>query len=175
MAGGYAFVALFIAIQSGDQERIESWFAVTEPILNTMLADPKWGSIVGVFAWWLEYHTGLVEPTPATPDFDAMPMEDLTSIPILGLLGPTLAAVTPEHISEDRFFDYLEAMAQNGLWFSDPFGDLPFYREDWTYPDWVRRHPRYLALFDRPGLAELEAARRRNGQTVGLPIRGPAP
>ena len=40
----------------------------------------------------------------------------------------------------------------------------------YEFPETLRRHPRYHEFWALPGMPELEAIRRSNGQTGGLPI-----
>ncbi|GJL97380.1 MAG: hypothetical protein DHS20C06_11970 [Hyphobacterium sp.] len=41
---------------------------------------------------------------------------------------------------------------------------------NYEFPETLRRHPRYHEFWELPGMPELEAIRRSNGQTGGLPL-----
>ncbi len=83
----------------------------------------------------------------------------------VGLWGPLLADALPE----DVYFDALERAFDNGQFFSELHALDPFFGVN-PYPDWVLRHPRYVALWRAAGMQELAAARRANGWIAGLPI-----
>ncbi len=83
----------------------------------------------------------------------------------IGQWGPTFARFMPM----DLFIDTLELAYERGDLFGASFDMMPFYGEN-NYPDELLMHPRYHALWERPGLKELEALRRANGYTHGLPL-----
>ena len=82
-----------------------------------------------------------------------------------GIVGPVIAKTA----DEDALFNTLEQLQAEGLMFSEPYGWAPYFGAN-PYPDWVLRHPRYHALWERPGMRELAVARRANGQSAGLPL-----
>lgn len=84
----------------------------------------------------------------------------------IGQWGPTFARFLPA----DLMMDTLELAYERGDLFGASFDLMPFYGQD-NYPDEILAHPRYLALWEKPGLKELETLRRANGYTDGLPIR----
>ncbi len=79
------------------------------------------------------------------------------------------APVFCEFLPEDVFFDTLELAADQGLFLGTAHAFMPFYGTN-PYPDWVLKHPRYHALFERPELAEFARVRRAHGWTDGLPL-----
>jgi len=64
------------------------------------------------------------------------------------------------------------ANAIYSLYGSEEFSDLTDYLLPGRrgFPETLRRHPRYHEFWELPGMPELAAARRANGQTAGLPL-----
>ena len=92
--------------------------------------------------------------------FETSPVTDT-----IGQWGPTFARFMPL----DLFIDTLELAYERGDLFGASFALMPFYGQN-NYPDQLLKHPRYHTLWERPGLKELQALRRANGETAGLPI-----
>ncbi|MEL6364534.1 MAG: winged helix-turn-helix domain-containing protein [Pseudomonadota bacterium] len=82
----------------------------------------------------------------------------------IGMWGPTLADILPD----EQILDLLHLAYERGDLFSTTFAETPLYGVN-PYPDWVLEHPRYHALWERPGMGELAAALRGNGVDAGLP------
>ena len=83
----------------------------------------------------------------------------------VGIWGPTFADILPQ----ETFMDVLHLAYERKDLFSSTYGFSPFYGVN-PYPEWVLRHPRYHALWQRPGMMELANARRKNGMVEGLPL-----
>ena len=64
--------------------------------------------------------------------------------------------------------DVLHAAYDRGDLFSSTFSFSPFYGVN-PYPQWVLEHPRYRALWEKPGMKEVADAWREKGLVAGLP------
>ncbi|PHS24256.1 MAG: hypothetical protein COA84_09715 [Robiginitomaculum sp.] len=100
---------------------------------------------------------------------DPLPEQELIALRDLGVDGvnfdmPLLFAQIGE---TDYALDLLENVVIFGTseiyWITQPKG-----RDVW--PDAVRRHPRFHAFWQRPGMPELAAVLRTKGKTAGLPL-----
>ncbi len=170
MNGGPSVFGMSAMIVAGDRERTKAWAEAAAPFIRELLRE-EGGNIspgLRMIAWWLEWGSdesfglGLGEMTRE---------ELVESTPVIGLVGPALASELPA----DLFFDLLFESYRDRRLFSEPFALTPFYRQSHTFPAAVLADPRYRDLWSQPGMAELEAARRANGQVVGLPVRSSGP
>jgi TolB-like protein len=168
LTGVFGLSAMIIA---GDRERIEAWYEVVAPSLQAMMNEVPAGhsnALRATLVLWFARSRG--EQIPLS--IDGLSAEDLLADPpLVGLVGPMLAS----ELSAEVFFDFLDGMHGERRLLTQPFSLTPLYRESHTYPDRVLAHPRYLELWSQPGMAGLEAARRANGQVVGLPTRSSGP
>ncbi|MEO1037709.1 MAG: winged helix-turn-helix domain-containing protein [Pseudomonadota bacterium] len=85
----------------------------------------------------------------------------------IGIWGPAFARVLPAETT----LDILHLAYERGDLFSTTFSQAPFDGVN-PWPRDVRAHPRYHALWQRPGMPELAAAWRQYGRTAGLPTNG---
>ncbi len=170
MTGGPSIFGMSAMIVAGDRERTRAWAEAAAPFVRESMRE-QGGNIspgLRMIAWWLErgsdesFGSGLGEMTRE---------ELLEGTPLIGLVGPALASELPA----DLFFDLLFESYRDRRLFSEPFALTPFYRQSHTFPAAILADPRYRELWSQPGMAELEAARRANGQVVGLPIRSSGP
>ncbi len=84
----------------------------------------------------------------------------------IGQWGPTFAQFMPPEL----FIDTLKLAYERGDLFGASFDMLPFYGQK-NYPDELLKHPRYHALWEKPGLKELATLRRANGYHHSLPVQ----
>ena len=170
MNGGPSVFGMSAMIVAGDRERTKAWAEAAAPFIREQLRQ-EGGNIspgLHMIAWWLErgsaesFGLGLGEMTHD---------ELVEGTPLIGLVGPALASELPA----DLFFDLLFESYRDRRLFSEPFALTPFYRQSHTFPAAILADPRYRELWSQPGMAELEAARRANGQVVGLPVRSSGP
>ncbi|KZX58107.1 hypothetical protein A3709_18720 [Halioglobus sp. HI00S01] len=70
----------------------------------------------------------------------------------------------------DEALDLLERIAEGERFFANR--SLPYVLSEGglEMPEDIRRHPRYHAIWARPGMPAIELARRSNGTTAGLPL-----
>ncbi|MEM9384741.1 MAG: winged helix-turn-helix domain-containing protein [Pseudomonadota bacterium] len=83
----------------------------------------------------------------------------------VGMWAPVFSGLLPE----EAFFAALELAADQGKFLSTGHALMPYYGTN-PYPEWVLKHPRYRALFQRPELAEFARVRQAHGWTDGLPL-----
>ena len=63
-----------------------------------------------------------------------------------------------------------QQLNQDGRLISNTHDTYALLPGSFEFPESIRRHPRYHALWERPELASLAKARRANGMTAGLPL-----
>ena len=83
----------------------------------------------------------------------------------VGMWGPALARKLPP----DLILETMEQSVDRGYFLRSAQATTPFYGTN-PWPEKILRHPRYHELWERPGMAELAAARRANGWEDGLPL-----
>jgi hypothetical protein len=165
MNGGPSVFGMSAMIVAGDRERTRAWAEAAAPFIRETMREQGGNISPGLLmiAWWLERGSG--ESLGA--GLGEMTHEELVEgTPLIGLVGPTLASELPA----DLFFDVLFERYRDRRLFSEPFALTPFYRQSHTYPESILADPRYRELWSQPGMIELEATRRGNGQLVGLPL-----
>ncbi|MEM6605443.1 MAG: TIR domain-containing protein [Pseudomonadota bacterium] len=165
LAEGFVFMAASTATFTRDQQLRNTWgprltqFAAFIDGLSDNEVPPS-ARLVGPLA---ELWFGDSESPTAIAAIRAIVAQELI-IEYLGFIGPTLARV----LDEDRFFDSLELALEAGHLFYGAGAMAPLYGTN-PYPAWVLEHPRYHALWERPGPRALAERLRANGQTAGLP------
>lgn len=87
-------------------------------------------------------------------------------VPDWGLLGALWYARRGDL---DRALDRLQTSYERGNLFQTTAAAGPLSCAPMAYPENLLSDPRYHAFWEQPGLAELAAVRRANGQTQGLP------
>ena len=156
----------FSAIYSRDERWIEMWLPRFELVeqgdmqLPESERSPDWLPASAAISIALEKDDKEQQIEKITARFETDPI--LFNI---GLWGPLVAGDLPP----DLFFAAIEDAAETGELLRGPHS-LFFLHEIAPMPEAILRNPRYHALWERPGLAELAAARRANGKTAGLPL-----
>ena len=84
----------------------------------------------------------------------------------IGVWGPRYA----EYLSDDTVVEWISYAYDQKILFASRFALSPYYGYN-NYPESVLSHPKYIELWDKPKLRELEKIRRENGWNFGLPIR----
>ncbi|MEL6359975.1 MAG: TIR domain-containing protein [Pseudomonadota bacterium] len=166
LSEGFIAFATLAALLSGDEREIEKWRPLND----------EFEAFVSQLPPSALPHVARVAPAAFAIQLDRPDKEEkivrvqalfdeqlITDSP--GMWAPTIATV----LDTDVFFDALELAYDRSDLFGASYALSPYYGTN-PYPDWVLRHPRYHALWERPGLAELAAIRRENGETAGLPL-----
>ena len=163
---GFVAFASFAALMSKDPDEIERWkprHAEFEAFINKLPPSrlpPVALVSTGIFAIEADEPDKTSEVSRLNDMFEKEIITDT-----MGMWAPTMAEV----LSEDRFFEVLETAYGRGDFFGAANSTAPFYGQ-YNFPDWVLTHPRYHALWERPGLKEIAELRRENGAIYGLPI-----
>ena len=166
MREGFLAFVMTYAVHSGDQELIDQWRPRYEEFEVALASIPP--SMKPPITEILPAYYSIVLDRPDKDEQINALIERFRHDPIteyVGMWGPVFADVLPEKI----FFDALEAAFDENGFFSQIHSFDPFYGVA-PYPDWVLRHPRYHALWQKPGMAELAAVRRANGWADSLPL-----
>lgn len=163
--GFYAFV-MTSAILEGDPARIAKWLPIYEEFEARVddlpdTAVPPVARLVPAF----------VSIELDRPDRSAR-IEQARAIFERGIVSDTPGIWTPAFarvFPPETIIAALELAYERGDLFSTPFALAPFYGNH-DYPETILRHPRYHALWEKPGMPEIAAARQSNGYTAGLPL-----
>lgn len=153
---------LVAVLHKGSEAQIRAW-------LERVRANrAKVGSGGPSDAAWLDWLEGFSEEALGGPAFVALRVEDSAEFTV-GLGMATPAALLAHGGQLDQAMDLLERGYRDRELFG-PNDYWPLLDGRYEYPEELRRHPRYHALWDKPDMKALEKARRANGQTAGLPL-----
>ena len=161
LVAGIELFALAAAVVAGDETRIANWSPAAISSLGPNAEPPSFPFLFRAFV------------SIANDQSDAATfVEALSKIPpgalpneLQGIWAPVLA----DYVQKDTLFTSQKNGLRHGGLLGSPYAMAPYYGAN-PYPEWVLRDPRYHALWAEPGMAELAAARRANGQTAGLPL-----
>lgn len=164
---GFVAFGSTVALISGDEAQIAKWKELLNAFAQFMKFVPKseLPQVVKVVPTYFATEFGEPEAEQLQQEMIELFETDMVTDTI-GQWGPTFARFMPL----DMMLDTLELAYERGDLFGASFDLMPFYGQN-NYPDELLKHPRYLALWEKPGLNELETLRRANGYTDGLPIR----
>ncbi|NNU17684.1 TIR domain-containing protein [Parvularcula sp. ZS-1/3] len=166
MREGFLAFVMAYAAHTEDQELIDRWwpryqaFEAVLPQVPPSLKPRITEILPTLMSLLVGRPTDEAEITQLIELFETDPILEYA-----GLWGPLLADILPE----DIYFGTLERMHEEDLLFSHIHALDPFYGVN-PYPEWVRRHPRYHAIWETPGMKALAEARRSNGWEAGLPL-----
>jgi len=160
-----AWAGLLVALQLGQKEHIPVWFGHFNNALS------GWGDnqpedhflrlkIAQNFA-----AVQMGEPV------DQGYWSSITTVPSYGDSATIWAAILAQQGHVDTVLTALEQqLNQDGGLISNTHDTYALLPGSFEFPESIRRHPRYHALWERPELASLAKARRANGMTAGLPL-----
>ena len=163
---GFLAYGLYQAIYSGDANRIETWLPYYEKLEAIIATFPDARKPPPMFVM-----PAAISIATQRPDVDARVhtmrayLADHLVAEDIGMWGPIVAPMVPA----DMLLDAIEAVMVSGEFVRTPQNMAPFYGTN-PWPEEIIRHPRYRALWAKPGMAELAAARRTNGWEDGLPL-----
>ena len=160
-----AWVGLQLALQLNQKEHIAVWFGHFNNALS------GWGDNQP------EDHFLRLK---ITQNFAAVQMGEpvdqgywssITTVPSYGGSATIGAAILAQQGHVDTVLTALEQqLNQDGGLISNTHDTYALLPGSFEFPESIRRHPRYHALWERPELASLAKARRANGMTAGLPL-----
>ena len=166
LAEGFPAHAMFQAIYSDDAQRMQAWLPVYEKLEEFVLKLPPANMPTPMFAM-----PAAVSITMNRPDREARIaearayFEENVVREEIGMWGPILARALPA----EAIIDSIESAVDHGALVGSASNVPPFFGTN-PWPEEILRHPRYHALWERPGMAKLAAVRRANGWEDGLPL-----
>lgn len=160
-----AWAGVLVAMQSNQKDEIPVWFGH----FNNAIAG--WGDNqpedFDLRLELVQNFAAVLMGEPVNQDY----WSSFTELPTEGDSATYWAAMLAQHGQVDIVLTALEQqLEQEGeltATTQDTYALLP---GPFEFPESIRRHPRYHALWERPELASLAKARRANGQTAGLPL-----
>jgi len=160
-----AWAGLLVALQSNQKDQIPVWFGH----FNNALAG--WGDNQPADFYrrveMIQEFIAIQMGEPVNQDY----WSSFTEVPYGRDSATFWAAILAQHGQVDIVLTALEQQLEQ-------MGELTANTQDsyillpgpFEFPETIRRHPRYHALWEQPALASLAKARRANGQAAGLPL-----
>ncbi|WP_265530354.1 TIR domain-containing protein [Sphingomicrobium marinum] len=153
---------LVASLHSEDPGKIAQWL---ELLGRNHARAPSQSEYDRLWIGWLEGRAR--EVANGTP-FKAAPFTDAQNFS-LGVGMATPASLLAQGGQVENAIDLLEVGYQKRELFG-PNDFWPLLEGRYEFPDEMRRHPRFHAIWANPDMARLAEVRRANGQTAGLPL-----
>lgn len=153
---------LVATLHRGEVEDVARWLDLLEQ--NSQRVPPNSSYDAQWLTWLKARGRQVIDGTPFAVD----PLSSTDEF-YLGVGMATPASLLAHGGQIDQALDLLET----GYEKRDLFGPNDFWPlldGRYEYPDELRRHPRYHAIWNNTDMARLAEVRRANGQTAGLPL-----
>ncbi len=159
-----AWSAMVSVLHSGDEREIRRIKNVFQAVYEALGGAGEFSR--DAYQFLLTYADTVLGTDPGTAYWAETDFQSLGTVGIFAMDASILAQMGR---NEDAIA-ILQELANTDRFFSSRGVNYVLSPGRFALPDQIRRDPRYHQIWTRPGMPEIELARRSNGQEYGLPL-----